>query len=154
MINRVGYVVCAVCAFSLLGLAGCNKPAVDPAAVTEPTPSPAPAAAPAPTSTSPATMQRVGDCVDTTITEIGGRLEGMPDSGTSILYANTASQVSYDVLADAKASKPGDKVKLCVTEVPKDCPAGDDRGFIYSAANERTGKSWTAANSQHMCGGA
>ena len=141
-----------------MALAGCNKPAADPAAAPEPTPPPAPAVAPAATttstSTSPATLQRVGDCVDTTITEISGRLVGMPDSGTGILYANAASQVSYDVLADAKASKPGDKVKLCVTEVPKDCPAGDDRGFIYSATNERTGKSWTASNSQHMCGGA
>lgn len=159
-----------VSAVALLTLAACSKPAspAEKAAPAAPAPAAEPAAPAAPAaaamsatgntllaeSTSPPGLQAVGACEETTLVDIGGRLEGMPDSGTSIDYANHASQVSYDVIPEAKQSKPGDKVKLCVTEVPADCPAGDDRGFVYSAVNARTGKTWTAPNSQHMCGGA
>lgn len=96
----------------------------------------------------------VGDCVDTTITETGPRLEGVPDSGSAVVYANGKSQVSYDMIEGITHSQVGDSVRLCLVSVPENCPPGDDRGRVYSATNTRTGESWSAPDSQHMCGGA
>lgn len=100
------------------------------------------------------TPVNVGDCAQTTITLTGPRLEGVPDSGSSVVYANGLSQVSYDVVAGITNSQTGDTVNLCLVSVPENCPPGDDRGRVYTATNTRTGESWTAPDSQHMCGGA
>jgi hypothetical protein len=95
----------------------------------------------------------IGECSETTIAEIGYRL-GDPDSGSAIGYANGGSQVSYDTIPEIHRSRVGDPVKLCLVSLPEDCPPGDDRGKVYSAANLRTGESWEAPDSQHSCGGA
>jgi hypothetical protein len=100
------------------------------------------------------TPVNVGDCAQTTITLTGPRLEGVPDSGSSVVYANGLSQVSYDVVAGITNSHVGDSVNLCLVSVPENCPPGDDRGRVFTATNARTGESWTAPDSQHMCGGA
>jgi hypothetical protein len=97
---------------------------------------------------------KVGQCVITKVSEIGTRLEGIPDSGTSITFSNGISLVSYDAVPQAVASKPGDKVKMCLKSVPQDCPPGDERGKIYSVTNLRTKKKFTLPDSQHQCGGA
>jgi hypothetical protein len=96
---------------------------------------------------------KVGVCSETTITDIGYRLD-TPDSGSAIAYANGGGQVSYDTIPEIHRSKVGDKIKLCLVSVPEDCPPGDDRGKIYRATNLRTGESWEAPDSQHSCGGA
>lgn len=96
----------------------------------------------------------VGDCRTTRISEIGGRLEGDPDSGFSISYSNGLFQTSYDVLPAVTTSRVGDSVQICLTELPHDCPPGDDRGKVYSVENLRTKQQWVAADSQHICGGA
>jgi hypothetical protein len=96
---------------------------------------------------------KVGACGVTRIKSIGYRL-GTPDSGSAISYVNGGFQISYDTIAEIHRSKVGDKVKLCLVSVPQDCPPGDDRGKVYRATNLRTGKSWEAPDSQHMCGGA
>ncbi len=96
----------------------------------------------------------VGKCSMTTIERIGPRLEGNPESGSGVVYANGGAQVSYDVIAAIHRSRPGDRVRLCLVRVPKNCPPGDDRGKIYRATNLRTGETWTAPDSQHSCGGA
>lgn len=101
-----------------------------------------------------AAPQNVGDCVDTTVTLTAPRLEGMPDSGSAIEYANGLAQVSYDVLPGIANSQVGDAVHLCLVSVPENCPPGDDRGRVYSATNARTGETWNAPDSQHSCGGA
>ena len=98
--------------------------------------------------------RRVGQCATTNVTEVGSRLEGMPDSGSAIRYANGGAQVSYSIIAGVRRSRVGDLVKLCLVQLPKDCPKGDDRGKIYRATNLRTGMSWTAQDTQHSCGGA
>jgi hypothetical protein len=95
-----------------------------------------------------------GQCAITTIKSVGTRLEGIPDSGDAVSYTNGGYQVSYAAIPGLKGSKRGDRVKLCLTEVPDDCPAGDDRGKVYKATNLRTHKSWEASNSEHDCGGA
>ena len=96
----------------------------------------------------------VGECEETTVTQTGPRLEGVPDSGSTIVYANGTSQVSYDVIDGIDHSQTGDTVNLCLVSIPENCPPGDDRGRVYRATNARTGESWTAPDSQHMCGGA
>ena len=96
----------------------------------------------------------VGQCVSTAIKEIGYRLEGTPDSGDLIVYTNGETQVSYDPIPGAKGSRPGDRVELCLVSIPKKCPKGDTRGRVYKATNMRTGKTWSASNSSHYCGGA
>jgi hypothetical protein len=96
----------------------------------------------------------VGDCVETTVTLVGPRLEGVADSGSGIEYANGMSQVSYDVLPGVSSSQVGDPVRLCLVSVPENCPPGDDRGRVYAGTNLRSNETWTAPDSQHMCGGA
>jgi hypothetical protein len=104
------------------------------------------AAAPLPT--------QVGKCSETTVKQTGYRLQGVPDSGSAIRYANDGVQISYDVISGIRHSRPGDRVRLCLVSIPKDCPPGDDRGRVYKATNLRTKESWTAPDSQHSCGGA
>jgi hypothetical protein len=97
---------------------------------------------------------KVGDCVRTKVTQVGFRLQGVPDSGTEISFANGLHQVAYQQKADADLSKPGDEVNLCLVSLPTDCPPGDERGKIYQATNSRTRKTWTMPDSEHACGGA
>ncbi len=97
---------------------------------------------------------KVGDCVTTSVKSIGTRLDGIADSGSAIEYANGLYQVSYDIIPEIAESKAGDPVTLCLTELPQDCPPGDDRGKIYKATNLRTHRIWVAPDSEHSCGGA
>lgn len=99
-------------------------------------------------------VMQVGDCVETSVTLIGSRLEGVADSGSGVEFANGMSQVSYDVLPGIANSRVGDRVRICLVSVPENCPPGDDRGRVYAGTNLRTNESWTASDSQHMCGGA
>ena len=100
------------------------------------------------------TPANVGDCVQALVVSVGPRLEGVPDSGSAISYDNQLSQVSYDAIPGIDHSQAGDQVRLCLVSIPENCPPGDDRGRVYTATNGRTGETWTAPDSQHMCGGA
>lgn len=95
-----------------------------------------------------------GRCVATSIKEITSRLEGAPDSGSAIIYANGIYGVSYDMIPEITKSKVGDKVELCLVSLPEDCPKGDDRGKIYAAFNFRNQSYWELPDAEHMCGGA
>ena len=97
---------------------------------------------------------KVGQCTDTTIVKVGTRLEDVAGSGTTINFSNGIYLVSYDTVPQAETSKPGDKVKICLKSIPKDCPPGDDRGKVYNVTNLRTKKKFTLPDSQHQCGGA
>ncbi len=96
----------------------------------------------------------VGECVQTTITAIGTRLEGTPGSGSAVEFANGGSQVSYDEVAAISRSQQGDAVRMCLVSIPQGCPPGDNRGREYKTTNLRTHASWTLADSEHSCGGA
>ena len=105
---------------------------------------------------------RLGQCVVTSITELrdrfGGKLtfispEDGFDPGTAIRYANGGYQVSYYKETVIVRSKIGDKVKMCLVEIPKNCPPGDDRGRVYNTKNLRTGEAWSLPDAQHECGG-
>ncbi len=97
---------------------------------------------------------RIGMCVQTVIANLGSRLEGAPDSGSAVSYANNIAGVSYDVVDAVRDSRVGDPVTLCLVSIPQDCPKGDDRGKVYSATNLRTRQGWSLPDSEHMCGGA
>lgn len=101
-----------------------------------------------------AAPENISDCVQTTVTVVGPRLEGVPDSGSSVTYANGLYQVSYDVVPAIANTQAGDEVRLCLVSIPENCPPGDNRGRIYDATNLRTNETWSAPDSQHMCGGA
>jgi hypothetical protein len=88
------------------------------------------------------------------VKEIGSRLEGVPESGSAIIYDNGVSQVSYDAIPGIDHSKAGDTVRLCLVSIPQHCPPGDERGKIYDATNLRTRETWNAPDSEHSCGGA
>jgi hypothetical protein len=97
---------------------------------------------------------KVGDCSSTAIADIGTRLEGMPESGTTVTMKNGIFGVSYESEPAVLASRPGDQVEVCLVRIPAGCPRGDDRGREYSTTNLRTGQSWILPDASHMCGGA
>jgi uncharacterized protein len=100
----------------------------------------------------------IGQCVNTTIVEITSRFQADinadPDDGSAVNFANGGHQVSYEKEPPLIHSRVGDKVLMCLVEIPQDCPPGDDRGRIYTTTNLRTQESWTLPDSQHSCGGA
>jgi hypothetical protein len=98
-------------------------------------------------------------CGGNTIAEIGPRLEGDTnfETGAHVWLKNGGVTVAYQedpALSAIRNSKVGDHVLVCLVFVPKNCPAGDDRGKIYTITNLRTLESWTLPDSQHACGGA
>ncbi len=107
--------------------------------------------------------EKVGQCTTTVVAAFSDRFgnplpkTGHPDAelnGVRIYFSNGGSQVSYGRDAPIIRSKVGDKVRMCLTSIPKNCPPGDDRGRIYKSTNLRTGGSWSLTAEQHMCGGA
>jgi hypothetical protein len=103
---------------------------------------------------SPIFPMTVGECVETSIETLTSRLDGMPDSGDAIVYANGLYGVSYDRVEGLKGARAGDPVRLCLTFVPDDCPPGDSRGRRYKATDLRTHREWELPDAQHLCGGA
>ncbi len=104
--------------------------------------------------------QRVGLCVTTRIKAVETRLvDGanntpMAGSGSAVRFENGGYQVSYDTVPAIEHSRRGDPVRLCLIQIPRPCPPGDDRGRLYKTTNLRTHRSWTLRDAEHMCGGA
>ncbi|HTS41972.1 MAG TPA: M48 family metalloprotease [Xanthobacteraceae bacterium] len=98
--------------------------------------------------------QAIGQCGFTTVTSVGDRLQGDHKSGSLIRYANGGHQESLSTMPAFAASRAGDEIRLCLNQVPSNCPRGDRRGRIYNATNMRTLQSWEAADSLRQCGGA
>jgi hypothetical protein len=112
------------------------------------------AALPAPAFAAGNVPTHLGQCVETKIKELGTRLEGVPDSGSLIVYANGVVGVDYDTIKAVSRARVGDKITLCLTSIPGDCPAGDVRGKTYAALDHRTKGKWELHDAEHMCGGA
>ena len=80
------------------------------------------------------------------------------------LEGHSAAAVVFRVVAEGETGhahghldylkRVGDPVTLCLVSIPRNCPPGDDRGKVYSAANWRTQERWSLPDSQHSCGGA
>lgn len=107
------------------------------------------AAAPA-TATAPQ-AHRVGQCMITHVKSVSARFKRDPDGGTQIRYTNGLVQIDSDAVITMAESKMGDRVRLCIIDVPTGCASGDDRGIRYRATNLRTRHGWTASNSQRSC---
>jgi hypothetical protein len=147
----------ALLTVSALALAACGQSSTSSSGASQtvqasPPAAPAPATLPAAASDGPPTL--VGQCVQTSVQQVGTRLENTPGSGSAISYADGVSQVSYDQVPGIDASQAGDPVKLCLVSLPQNCPPGDDRGKVYSATNLKTNQTWSEPDSEHMCGGA
>jgi hypothetical protein len=99
---------------------------------------------------------QVGECSESTIAMIGGRLEGDDtfESGTAVQFDNGGSQISYDRIDAVVNSRIGDPVRICLVSIPEGCPPGDERGRVYSTTNLRSGEAWELPDSSHLCGGA
>lgn len=102
-------------------------------------------------------VSQVGQCERTSVEWIGTRLQrvaGDPPDGTSIRFANGVRQVSYYRAPAVLSSRVNDAARVCLIEIPRDCPPGDNRGRVYRVTNLRTGKTWELPDSSHECGGA
>lgn len=100
-----------------------------------------------------------GPCKRTVIAEIGPRLAGgggTPDleSGVTVRFRSGLVLVDYSRPKIVESQKPGDKVEVCLVEVPIHCPPGDDRGKRYRVRDLRLGQSYTMSDAMHVCGGA
>jgi hypothetical protein len=119
------------------------------------------AAAPPPApQTATAAPTLVGQCVRAKIVSKGQRLmdarTSLPirGSGSLVRFSNLIEQVSYDEVPAIERARIGDRVRMCLVQLPADCPAGDDRGKVYRTTDLRTGRAWTLPDSEHSCGGA
>lgn len=103
---------------------------------------------------------REGTCAWTKVSRVEQRLAKsrrgpfIPGSGSAVEFANGGYQVSYDEIDAVNHSRRGDRVLMCLVEIPAHCPPGDNRGRLYTTTNLRTGESWTLRDAEHMCGGA
>ena len=98
-----------------------------------------------------------GACEVTRIEMIGGRLqevEGDKPTGMTFVYADGVIQVSYDRNQKALRSRVGDRVRVCLASLPRNCPPGDERGRVYTSYNLRTHARWSLPDAEHRCGGA
>lgn len=104
--------------------------------------------------------RKVGECFETTITEITDRYgediaphpKKGPDPGTIVRFSNSGVQVSLRREKTIVNSQVFDKVNMCLVQVPQQCP-GDLRGRVYKTTNLRTKESWSLANDITSCGG-
>jgi len=102
----------------------------------------------------------IGQCVETTIAVISDRaghdirIPLKDRMGTEVYYSNGGAQFSYVEEAPVDRSRVGDRVRMCLVSVPKNCPQGDNRGKVYKTWNLRTGEVWSLSDALHMCGGA
>jgi len=87
-------------------------------------------------------------CEATSIKEIGSRLKGenQKTSGSSVVYSNGITGISYEHISALDNSRIGDRVNVCLISVPIGCPYGDIRGREYVARNLRTDEHWRMMN--------
>lgn len=102
----------------------------------------------------PRSPTRGKSCDVVKIASLGSRLEGLPDSGSVVVYSNRVHQVIYDPIPGLARAHVGDSVRLCLVSRPRNCPVSDHRGSRFAATDLQTGERWTAIDSSHTCGGA
>jgi hypothetical protein len=104
--------------------------------------------------------EHAGQCFSTRVRRVETRLQDgqgrdVPGTGSAIVFADGHLNVEYNAVAAMDRSRPGDRVRLCVRNLPAaSCPKGDNRGIVYRVRNLRTGMSWVSSDAEHGCGGA
>jgi uncharacterized protein YecT (DUF1311 family) len=113
---------------------------------------------------------RVGDCADSVIAGKETRFQGTtPGEAGGELFVRLGNGLTL-YLIDVSLNPPpesadrymystsdfaiGDRVRVCLTSLPQDCPPGDDRGKQYSVLNYKNQLSFNGVDSWHTCGGA
>ena len=78
------------------------------------------------------------------------------DAGARIAPARLKQDVKAKISGAVKNSvaRVGDKARVCVHDLPKDCPADDLRGIGYRVLDLRTRRRWVMGNWHHICRGA
>ena len=108
-----------------------------------------------PTTSATSTTTGLPICEETTVLGVGTRLNIVEAGGVSISFENGVFLTSYADVLVVQNQRPGDKVRVCLVEVPVDCPPGDDkRGWKYSVYDYNQNETYVMYNSQHTCGGA
>jgi len=102
---------------------------------------------------------KIGDCAVTHIAELTTRFgepldTADPSAGSAVAFTNGGGLVSYGREEGLANSAVGDPVAVCLMSIPRDCPAGDDRGRVYYGIDLVRQGTWVLPDSQHMCGGA
>lgn len=114
--------------------------------------------------------QKLKACTDLVIDEKTTRFEGAtPGEAGGEVFVIMKHHVGFFVVSvdglsdkdnadkymfNTKDFAKGDKVKVCLASVPKDCPPGDDRGKGYSITNYKNHKTFSGTPDWHSCGGA
>jgi uncharacterized protein len=102
---------------------------------------------------------KIGDCAVTHIAELTTRF-GDPlatadaNAGSRVSFSNGGGLVSYGREEGLANSEIGDPAVVCLMSIPRDCPAGDDRGKVYYGVDLTRHGTWMLPDSQHGCGGA
>ncbi len=110
-------------------------------------------------SVSTAMPTRPAQCVRTRIKEVTTRFgnpltEANAGDGIYVAYENGGGVNSYDRGPEFKGVAAGQPAVLCLVTIPRDCPAGDDRGRVYYTLDLATRGAWLTPDSEHSCGGA
>ena len=87
-------------------------------------------------------------------THLARGCKGSPTAAAECSTQMAGTQVSYELIAAIHRSRQGDRLRLCLVSIPKNCPLGDDRGKVYRATNLRMEKAGRRQTLQHSCGGA
>ena len=99
-------------------------------------------------------ISQFNDSFGNTCTRLNAPAGVLRITNDAVVYDNGGVGVSYEQVPELRKAKVGDRVKLCLTSVPKDCPPDDERGKYYSAEDMDRKAGWELPNAQHMCGGA
>ena len=100
---------------------------------------------------------KIGTCYFARTHLVGARFGPFPvtqDDGFTVGLSNGMSLVEYSYRGAMRQLRVGDRVRACVIDLPKECPADDLRGIGYRVTNLRTGRSFIIGDSQHVCRGA
>ena len=103
---------------------------------------------------SASSFPKVGTCYSARITWIGFGGRPHRNGSTQVGFDIGLSQVDYSYVGAVARSRVGDAVRVCVHDLPEDCPGYDLRGIFYRVTNLRTHERWLMGDSQHVCRGA
>jgi hypothetical protein len=104
--------------------------------------------------------EHAGQCFSTRVRRVENRLqEGengpfIRGSGSALRMTDGHYIVDENQVKAMDRSRSGDRIRMCVRELPANCPPGDTRGIVYRVRDLTTGLRWTSSDSEHSCGGA
>lgn len=97
---------------------------------------------------------RIGQCVQTTVTSVGHRIDDSADSGSAIGFSTGLWLVDYEAVKAIDTSRVGDRALVCYASREKGCKPDDDRGKSFRFTNLRTHLRYTGSDRTHGCTGA